>query len=52
MEAKDILFALLRTIIYGEAASDELKAACTSENMEAVYALAKKHDLAHLVEQL
>lgn len=49
MDTIDILFALLRHVVCGETLEDETKKACTPENMDKVYALAKKHDLAHLV---
>lgn len=49
METTDILFALLRHAVCGQELDEETKKACTPENLEAVYTLAKKHDLAHLV---
>ena len=51
MEARDIFFALLRTVICNAKADIRLQEACTPEKLEEVYALAKKHDLAHLVGQ-
>lgn len=51
MGVEAMLFALIRSIICGEVISEEVKNACTPENLEAVYALASKHDLAHLVGQ-
>lgn len=49
METTDILFALLRHAVCGEELKVETINACTPENLESVYKLAKKHDLAHLV---
>lgn len=49
METTDILFALLRYAVCGEDLNKQTAEACTSANLEAVYNLAKKHDLAHLV---
>lgn len=49
METTDILFALLRHVACGEELNKQTIEACTPENLEAVYALAKKHDFAHLV---
>lgn len=49
METTDILFALLRHAVCGEELNEQTIAACTPEKLEEVYALAKKHDLAHLV---
>lgn len=51
MEAENILFALLRTAVCGNEADEGLKAACTPENLQAAYTLAKRHALAHLVGQ-
>ena len=51
MEAREIFFALLRIVICNDKADESLQAACTPENLEKVYALAKKHDMAHLVGQ-
>lgn len=49
METTILFFALLRHAVCGEALREEAKNACTSENLEAVYALAQKHDLSHLI---
>ena len=49
METTEILFALLRSAVCGEERKEEVKKACTPEKLEAVYTLAKRHDLAHLV---
>lgn len=49
METKDILFALLRSVVCGEALQPDFAAACTQETIAAVIKLADKHDLAHLV---
>lgn len=46
-----VLFALLRSAICGAPVDNETKAACTPEMLDAVYALAERHDLAHLVGQ-
>ena len=51
MTGEAVLFGLIRSVICGETVSDELKTACTPEMLEAVYAMAAKHDLAHLVGQ-
>ena len=48
MEKEQILFALLRNAVCGQPISDEVKSACTAEMLDAVYALANYHDLAHL----
>lgn len=49
MQTTEILFAVLRYVVCGEALTEEIKKACTPGMLEAVYALAQKHDLAHLV---
>lgn len=49
METTSLLFALLRHTVCGEGLNDETKCACTPQNLERVYLLARKHDLAHLV---
>ena len=49
MTTESLLFALLRVAVCGEKLNTETIAACTPEVLEMVYALAKKHDLAHLV---
>ena len=51
MDAKQLLFALLRNVICGEPLSDDAKNACTPETLERTYQLANHHDLAHLVGQ-
>ncbi|MBQ6996897.1 MAG: nucleotidyltransferase family protein [Oscillospiraceae bacterium] len=52
MTPEKILLSLLRCAVCGEQASDAVKAACTPENLEQVYTLANKHDLAHIPGQL
>lgn len=49
MDTTPLLFALLRHAVCGEELKPEAIAACTSQNLKSVYALAQKHDLAHLV---
>lgn len=49
MRTESLLFALLRHAACGEELNEQMISACTPENLEAVYALAQKHDLAHLV---
>lgn len=51
MTPEKILFALLRNVICGGLLDEGIKAACTPEMLDRVYALAAKHDLAHLVGQ-
>ena len=51
MDKTQLLFALLRIAVCGEPVTEEVKAACTPELLEQVYALASGHDLAHLVGQ-
>lgn len=51
MSTQQVLFALIRTVICGEAVSEEIRSSCTKETLERVYTLAAKHDLAHLVGQ-
>lgn len=46
-----VLFELLRIAACGAPADNEIKTACTPEMLDAVYTLANKHDLAHLVGQ-
>lgn len=48
MTAESILFALLRAEVCGEAVDEEIIASLSGENLEKIYTLAKKHDLAHL----
>ena len=49
MNAETKLFSCLRNAICGEKLGEEVIKACTQEQLEAVYVLAKKHDLAHIV---
>lgn len=51
MNKQEILLALVRNVICGEALDDNLISACTPEMLEEVHGLAVKHDLAHLVGQ-
>ena len=51
MTTETMLFALLRNAACGEVTREEIKNACVPEKLEEIYALAKKHDLAHLVGQ-
>lgn len=51
MDTVAVLVALIRGVICGETISEQVKTACTPEMLEGVYALAEKHDLAHLVGQ-
>lgn len=51
MNKQEILLALVRNVICGEALDDNLISACTPEKLEEVYGLAVKHDLPHLVGQ-
>lgn len=51
MDTQSVLFRLLRLAVCGEAANDQLKMACTPDMLDAVYTLASRHDLAHLVGQ-
>lgn len=51
MGTEELLFALLRAAVCGEAVEDKTKDACTPDMLEAAYALARRHDLAHLVGQ-
>lgn len=48
MTTESILFALLRAEVCGEAVDEEIIASLSGENLEKLYILAKKHDLAHL----
>lgn len=48
MPTKTVLFALLRYELCGEPVSEEVKASLSPDALERVYALSKKHDLAHL----
>ena len=51
MNTEQVLFALIRNVICGEAVTEQVKNACTPELLEEVYALAHKHDLSHLAGQ-
>ena len=51
MDTQSLFFGLLRIAVCGESATEQLKIACTPEMLEKVYALATRHDLAHLVGQ-
>lgn len=51
MDRNAVLFALIRSVICKEKLSENCIVACTPEMLEAVYTLADKHDLAHLVGQ-
>lgn len=51
MGTEELLFALLRAAVCGEAVEGKTKDACTPDMLEAVYALARRYDLAHLVGQ-
>ncbi|MBR4864025.1 MAG: nucleotidyltransferase family protein [Oscillospiraceae bacterium] len=50
MDSEALLFSLLQAVICGKS-SEGLAVACTEEALDAAYALAKPHDLAHLVGQ-
>lgn len=49
MSAKSVLFSLLRAAVCGEAITEETKRACTPDTLKAIYTIAKRHDLTHLV---
>ena len=51
MSKESVLLELIRSVICGGTVSDETKTACTPDLLEAVYILAARHDLAHLVGQ-
>lgn len=51
MDTTQLLLALIRIAVCGEAPNAELKAACTPEALTQVFSLASRHDLAHLVGQ-
>lgn len=51
METAQLLFRLIRVAVCGEAPAQELKTACTPEALEQVFAMAARHDLAHLAGQ-
>ena len=46
---KDVFFALIRSEINEDALKGELKNLITTETLPALFKVAKKHDLAHLV---
>ena len=48
MKAQSVLFALLRASACEQAIKEDMVKTCTPEMLEGVYALAAKHDLAHL----
>lgn len=48
-EATQLLFELLKSVVYGKALSDEFKKKLTQEAMQSLYRLSTRHDLAHLV---
>lgn len=48
MKGEVILFSLLRMEVCGGTVSEELKAALSEEMLAEIFALAKKHDLAHI----
>lgn len=49
MTTESVLVSLLRAEVCGGTVSEEVKASLSEEMLAEVYALAKKHDLAHLV---
>ncbi len=51
MNAETLLLALIRTVICGDTLDKCKISACTPTNLEAVYSLARRHDLAHLAGQ-
>lgn len=51
MNEKEVLLALIRSVICGESVGEDIKSALTPDMLESVYALASHHDLAHLVGQ-
>ena len=51
MNAEKVFLALLRAEVCGEAVKQSVTDACTPEMLSAVYTLANRHDLAHLVGQ-
>ena len=51
MDTVQLLMALIRIAVCGEAPTETVKRQCTPEMMEKVYTLGAKHDLAHLVGQ-
>lgn len=51
MTAEKLLFAMLRSVICGWEADEQVKTACTPELLGETFALARKHDLGHFVGQ-
>ena len=51
MDKQSVLFGLLQVAVCGAPVTEQLKNACTPQILEEVYALASRHDLAHLVGQ-
>ena len=51
MPHEELLFRLLQVAVCAAPADEQLKIACTTEALEAVYTLSRKHDLTHLVGQ-
>ena len=51
MQAETILFSLLAAEVCGSSVSEEIKTAISSEVLNEVFELAKKHDMAHLAGQ-
>lgn len=51
MNAEGILLALVGAAVCGASVAEEVKTACTPEMLDAVCALADRHDLTHLVGQ-
>ena len=49
MGAEQVLFCLLRIAVCNWAGDEAVRAACTPETLERVYAIAVKYDLAHLL---
>lgn len=51
MDTVQLLMALIRIAVCGEAPTEAVKGQCTPQMLEQVYTLAARHDLAHLVGQ-
>ncbi len=49
MQVREVLFALLRKEICGQAVSDEIKNALSEEMLSQLYTLSNRHDLAHII---
>ncbi|MBQ9735278.1 MAG: nucleotidyltransferase family protein [Clostridia bacterium] len=49
MDKKTLLFALLRFAVFGTGDAEALRSALTVPRLQGLYALAKRHDLAHLL---